>query len=95
MDRPRTNTLHLMDCMDGMAAFPDKFFDLAIVDPPYGGGGVGTDDAFKGKRGRFGGRFDRYFDDQAGGGRFDRYTSESRTHGRDMGCEVLGRSGYV
>lgn len=25
------------DCMVGMARFPDKFFDLAIVDPPYGG----------------------------------------------------------
>ena len=24
-----------MDCMDGMAQFPDKFFELAIVDPPY------------------------------------------------------------
>jgi site-specific DNA-methyltransferase (adenine-specific) len=27
---------YLMDCMDGMAQFPDKFFELAIVDPPYG-----------------------------------------------------------
>ena len=26
-----------MDCLEGMAAFPDKYFDLAIVDPPYGG----------------------------------------------------------
>ena len=26
---------HNMDCMDGMKEFPDKFFDLAIVDPPY------------------------------------------------------------
>lgn len=25
-----------MDCMDGMALFPDKFFDVAIVDPQYG-----------------------------------------------------------
>ena len=25
-----------MDCMDGMKQFPDQFFDLAIVDPPYG-----------------------------------------------------------
>ncbi len=24
------------DCMDAMKEFPDKFFDLAIVDPPYG-----------------------------------------------------------
>ena len=26
-----------MDCMDGMREFPDNYFDLAIVDPPYGG----------------------------------------------------------
>ena len=24
------------DCMDAMREFPDKFFELAIVDPPYG-----------------------------------------------------------
>lgn len=42
-----------MDCMEGMKQFPDEFFDLAIVDPPYGinvashkngqvvGGGIG------------------------------------------------------
>lgn len=24
-----------MDCMKGMKEFPDKYFDLAIVDPPY------------------------------------------------------------
>jgi len=29
-----------MDCMDGMKEFPDKYFDLAIVDPPYG---IGAD----------------------------------------------------
>ena len=28
--------LYNMDCMDAMKQFPDKFFDLAIVDPPYG-----------------------------------------------------------
>lgn len=26
-----------MDCMQGMKEFPDKYFDLAIVDPVYGG----------------------------------------------------------
>lgn len=30
------NKLYLMDCMKGMAHFPDKYFELAIVDPPYG-----------------------------------------------------------
>ena len=29
------NKLYNMDCMDGMKQFPDKYFDLAIVDPPY------------------------------------------------------------
>ena len=24
------------DCMVGMAEYPDKYFDLAVVDPPYG-----------------------------------------------------------
>lgn len=30
-----TSTVYLMDCMEGMAQFPDKYFDLACVDPPY------------------------------------------------------------
>ncbi len=28
--------LYNEDCMVGMARYPDKFFELAIVDPPYG-----------------------------------------------------------
>ena len=28
-----------IDCMEGMKQFPDNYFDLAIVDPPYGDGG--------------------------------------------------------
>ena len=28
--------LHLCDCMDYMRGLPDKAFELAIVDPPYG-----------------------------------------------------------
>lgn len=27
------------NCMDIMRQYPDKYFDLAVVDPPYGGGG--------------------------------------------------------
>jgi site-specific DNA-methyltransferase (adenine-specific) len=34
-----------IDCMELMAQFEDKYFDLAIVDPPYGismdGGKIG------------------------------------------------------
>lgn len=28
-----------LDCMVYMRSLPDKAFDLAVVDPPYGGGG--------------------------------------------------------
>lgn len=45
------------DCMQGMARYPDNYFNLAIVDPPYGGGGT----EFSSQDGtRFGGRFDKY-----------------------------------
>ena len=27
---------YLMDCMDALKVFPDKYFNLGIVDPPYG-----------------------------------------------------------
>jgi site-specific DNA-methyltransferase (adenine-specific) len=30
------NRLYNMDCMEGMKNIPDKYFELAIVDPPYG-----------------------------------------------------------
>lgn len=43
-----------MDCMEGMKQFPDNYFDLAIVDPPYGDGGVlgrTEHDSVRGSRG--------------------------------------------
>jgi site-specific DNA-methyltransferase (adenine-specific) len=36
---PISETYHA-DCMDIMAQYPDKYFDLAVVDPPYG---IGVD----------------------------------------------------
>ena len=36
------NKLYNMDCMEGMKQFPDKYFELAIVDPPYGIGEDGS-----------------------------------------------------
>lgn len=33
--QPHSEAL-LMDCMDYMRQFPDKHFELAVVDPPYG-----------------------------------------------------------
>lgn len=31
-----------IDCMEYMRTLPDKAFDLAVVDPPYGGGGTAS-----------------------------------------------------
>ena len=38
MDDVKTpiSVVSLLDCMEGMKQFPDKYFELAIVDPPYG-----------------------------------------------------------
>jgi len=37
MKHERQNSVvHLMDCIEGMKQYPDKYFQLAIVDPPYG-----------------------------------------------------------
>lgn len=43
------------DCLEALKKYPDKYFNLAIVDPPYGDAGGG----FANKE-RFGQRFDRY-----------------------------------
>ncbi len=34
--------IYNMDCLEAMKEFPDNFFELAIVDPPYGIGDVTT-----------------------------------------------------
>lgn len=34
--RSALSTVYLMGCIEGMKQFPDKIFDLAVVDPPYG-----------------------------------------------------------
>lgn len=43
------------DCLEYMKSLPDKYFSLAIADPPYGDAGQG----FSGEE-RFGGWFERY-----------------------------------
>jgi DNA modification methylase len=54
--------------MDYLPSYEDNYFDLAIVDPPYGGGASDdAEDTFNGAVvGRFGGRFAKY---DLGGGR--------------------------
>ena len=79
------NKLYCMDCMGGMAEFPDNYFDLAIVDPPYGGavtpllegalkigGGVLTNGCRESAAG-FGGWFDGYKIERTGGTWADKY----------------------
>ena len=39
-----------MDCVAGMKEYPDKYFDLAIVDPPYGIGISGQKEKKQGKK---------------------------------------------
>jgi len=51
------------DCMDLMARYEDNYFDLAIVDPPYGGAG----DTELENGNRFGGIFDKYKTTRTGG----------------------------
>lgn len=54
------NIAYNEDCMEVMRRYPDKYFDLAVVDPPYGGGGWSNPT-------RFGGRFERYAKDSPDG----------------------------
>ena len=35
-ESPMPPGFYNMDCLEAMKQFPDKFFDLAIFDPPYG-----------------------------------------------------------
>ena len=37
-----SNTALNVDCVEYMKSLPDKAFDLAVVDPPYGDGFNGT-----------------------------------------------------
>lgn len=39
-----------MDCMEGLKNIPDKYFDLAIVDPPYGIGESGKTNKTRGEQ---------------------------------------------
>jgi len=87
---PSEIKLFNMDCMEAMKEMPNKAFDLAIVDPPYGGGatlelvddsqdmnirGGGQDWTTK-DRSRFGGIFDKYKIERTGGGYAKKFGSK-------------------
>lgn len=44
-----TSEVYLMDCIAGLKHYPDKYFDLAVVDPPYGIGEDGKSNHSRGK----------------------------------------------
>ena len=54
------NIAYNVDCMEYMSTLPDKAFDLAVVDPPYGAGKSQYVNVERERWNRFGGRFDRY-----------------------------------
>jgi len=47
-----SSELYNMDCVEGMKHYPDKYFDLAIVDPPYGIGFDGSRESTSSHGGR-------------------------------------------
>ena len=81
-----------MDCLDAMRQMPDKAFDLAIVDPPYGGGAgsqfVQLERERAGTTGLVGGHADYEHRKRSRfGGRFDKYHIGGQD-GRDVVSQV-------
>ena len=64
------NIAYNMDCLEAMRKMQDNEFDLAVVDPPYGGGSdADAEKTFNvATVGRFGGRFDKYIKAERTGG---------------------------
>lgn len=75
------NKAYNMDCMEGMREFPDGYFDLAVVDPPYGDAGQ---DFKRQDKSRFGGKFDRYKREKLTGGVLQRLTVAAADIWRSM-----------
>ena len=50
MTKEIISEVYNMDCVAGMREYPDKYFDLAIVDPPYGIGISGQKEKKQGKK---------------------------------------------
>ena len=93
-----TSETYNVDCMEFMRSLPDGYFDLAVVDPPYGGGGssqivqVERERENKGLRAGIGsykgaivGRF---------GGHFEKYHLGDADR-RDLGGEVQPSRGRL
>lgn len=77
-----------MDCMEGMKRFPDKYFDLAIVDPPYG---IDVGTASMGA----GGALPRIATGQPLTSRGGRFTSEEQSHLVTVGGVSASRPKFI
>lgn len=94
------------DCVEYMRTVPDKYFDLACVDPPYGDASqsVNAERAdpaerkFRNAKGRFGGHgnwADKYDLGNGSAGVFSKYDlGAGVADGRDVGGEIPNR-GYL
>jgi site-specific DNA-methyltransferase (adenine-specific) len=79
-----------------MARYPEKHFDLAIVDPPYGSGNYDQYDKADSNPNRFGGRFEKYRNSKrktihaTGGGRFEKYDKNGADRTGGTGAAKYG-----
>ena len=85
------------DCMDYLPKYQDGYFDLAICDPPYGGGSQLMQRTHTAAtEGGSEGGLTATLRTTRGGGRFDAYAKrEMWKNGRDLGNEVPDERGYV
>jgi site-specific DNA-methyltransferase (adenine-specific) len=90
-----------IDCMEYMKTLPDKAFDLAVVDPPYGIGIVeairksttaGTSNMFKMTKGRDGSDFDGKIPDEAYFIELKRVTVNQIIWGGNYFLDYIGRT---
>lgn len=73
-----------MDCMEAMKEFPDNFFDLAVVDPPYGDGLHAENGGAKGWFTKYNQRVPENHESKQplrfhGGDRWEKYLNDSNT----------------
>ena len=73
------NEAYNVDCIEYKRSLPDKYFDLAVCDPPYGSG---NDTKLGGKR--FGGIFDRYCKLEQTQGRTEREVLQPSENGGEQ-----------
>ena len=78
-----------MDCMEGMKQFPDKYFELAIVDPPYGDGGAHGSDKTRAGSAERSTVIDHLHSSQR------KREREGRTNRRNVGEQVRQKNHYV